>query len=102
MGSGLGGRDIDRERRGGLFIYFMSFSDKVDGNLLIKVCDFINNNINYILFISILLSCYIIYSKMNKFVSIRFQNYNEKEKEKLIKIFKISIISISIFLIFFF
>jgi tetrahydromethanopterin S-methyltransferase subunit G len=100
--TGVVGRDIDRERRGGLFIYLMSFSDKVDGNLLIKICDFINNNINYILFISILLSCYIIYSKINNFVSIRFKNYNEEDKEKLIKLFKISIVTISIFLFIFF
>jgi hypothetical protein len=76
---------------------FISYSmNSLDFNLSFKdICLFITNNIDYILFFSLLLSFYILWIRIDKFVNIWFQDksleQDQNKKRKLIKYIKISL-----------
>jgi hypothetical protein len=84
------------------WITFSAIWMKWDGETIKGLCGYFQNNINYFLFISILISCYILYSKMNTFVSIRFGSYSDEEKYKLGNILKWIIIVFTVIIVFFF
>jgi len=65
--------------KSGIILSFLSVN--LDEYNIKEVYQYLNDNINYFLFVSILLSCYVVYSKMDKFVSIRFGKYVEEEKK---------------------
>ena len=90
-----------KKKRNSIF-YFSTMGIKLDGEVLNGLCECFHNYINYFLFFSILLSCYIIYSKMDTFVSIRFGSYSDEEKYKVGSILKWFIIVFTVIIVFFF
>jgi hypothetical protein len=92
----------DNNKNSNIWVIFTSISDNFNTDNLKLVIEYFSTNINYFLFFSIMLSCYIIYSKIDKFIRILYQNCSEEYNNKLINNLKWSIIVLSIFLIIFF
>lgn len=92
----------ENNKNSNIWVIFSSLSDNFNSDSLKIILQYISNNINYLLFFSIMLSCCIIYSKIDKFIRILNQNSSEEYNNKLINYLKWSIIVLSILLIIFF
>ena len=93
----------DNNKNSNIWIIFSSISDNFNSDGLRIVIEYISNNINYFLFFSIMLSCCIIYSKIDEFIRILLhENSSEEYNNKIINNLKCSIIVLSMFLIIFF
>jgi len=95
-------RKENNNKKNFLFFSFSSLSIELIIDILKNTFVFFNNNLNSFLFMSILLSCFIIYSKLDKFISIRYLNYSVEKKENLLKKLKLLVIILSMILIFIF
>jgi hypothetical protein len=89
------GKKDDKYLKNINFFSFTSYSmNSLDFNLSFKdICLFITNNIDYILFFSLLLSFYILWIRIDKFINVWFQDksleQDQDKKRKWIKYIKI-------------
>jgi hypothetical protein len=74
----------DKKTKTSSIWFFATLSSwNINGNSIIQIYDIFISNINYFLFFSILLSCYIIYSKLDKFISIWFDNCSDDSPQRV-------------------